>query len=264
MFHEDPREWWRGERKLLNAFGLTQPNPAHKALAELQRCGLLMGVVTQNVDGLHQKAGVAATSVVELHGTVHRMECAGVPKGVMGSGAPVSDAEAFRQAMTGKLDDRCGWSCPMSLSRVDEAERGGRAPSCPQCGGYLKTATVLFGEQLKKAEQAEAKRMMLQCDGLLIVGTSLNVYPAASYPTMVRGAKPPDAQQLGQPPISGYGARATPAPVVELNAMHPTSPAMPDVMLTGRAGEWLPKLAKLLLQAKKADQKASDATPRLA
>jgi NAD-dependent deacetylase len=262
VFHEDPREWWKGERAMLGAFGLAHPNAAHVALAQMQKAGILSGVVTQNIDGLHQQAGCTPESVVELHGTVHRLECAGVPKTGVGSSSEVgiSDAEAFRRASRGPQDDRCGWSCDMDLRKVDDAESKGRAPSCPSCGGFLKTATVLFGEQLPTAAQQKAKRMMLECDGLLVVGTSLNVYPAASYPTIVRGGKLPS--NPWEPPIAAGGrswgsgedrlgggcrSRFNSAPIVEVNAMHTTSPAAPDVMITGRAGEWLPRLAALLL-----------------
>ena len=189
-FHADPKAWWVGERRVLRAFESTRPNPAHKALASLQDAGLLLGVVTQNIDGLHQAAGV--DKVVELHGTVHRLECAGVPidrfggsmggKGGDGGGmaahgeGTLSAAEEFRRAMQGtqKLDDRCGWSCEMDVAKLDAAEAKGAVASCPQCGGYLKTATVLFGEPLPTSAQKAACDLMMGCDGLLIVGTSLN------------------------------------------------------------------------------------------
>ena len=147
-------------------------------------------MVTQNIDGLHQAAGV--DKVVELHGTVHRLECAGVPidrfggsmggKGGDGGGmaahgeGTLSAAEEFRRAMQGtqKLDDRCGWSCEMDVAKLDAAEAKGAVASCPQCGGYLKTATVLFGEPLPTSAQKAACDLMMGCDGLLIVGTSLN------------------------------------------------------------------------------------------
>ena len=270
-FHEDPAKWWEGEMQMVEAFDATAPNAAHHALAKLQEAGLLAGVVTQNIDGLHQAAGCTPKSVIELHGTMHRMECAGVPRssftGAGSKGSMMSDADLFRQAMSGKLDDRCGWTCAMSLGRVKQARADGRAPGCPNCGGYLKTATVLFGEQLPDKAQAAAKRLILSCDALLIVGTSLNVYPAASYPTMVRNptshvapALRPDSQRTyaadaypGDTEVDHEGWRANtrkPSPIIEVNAMHPTSPAAPDVMITGRAGVWLPQLAERLIEEK--------------
>ena len=111
-----------------------------------------------------------------------------------------------------------------------EAPDDSRTPSCPECGGWAKTATVLFGEPLPERVQSQAMALISACDALLVVGTSLNVHPAASFPELARSRG------------------GSPAPIVEINAMHATSPAMPDVMITGRAGVWLPRLAALLLQ----------------
>lgn len=277
-FHEDPAKWWEGEVQMVDAFRATKPNAAHKALADLHAAGILAGVVTQNIDGLHQAAGCKV--VVELHGTMHKMQCAGVPRSSFtgAKGGMLSDADQFRQAMAGgPMDDRCGFTCPMNLDRVRKAADDESAPACPKCGGFLKTATVLFGEQLPEKAQDAAKKLMLSCDGLLIVGTSLNVYPAASYPELVRSpttysdpigfgqlanSKYPEAKTHPRvkkaldnvdTSITGEGWKAVtrnPSPIVEVNAMHPTSPAAPDVMITGRAGEWLPKLAKRLIDEK--------------
>jgi NAD-dependent deacetylase len=128
--------------------------------------------------------------------------------------------------MMGILDDRCGWRGEIPQAVL----RGERVPSCPECGGHAKTATVLFGEQLPKHVQLEATSLMHTCDALLIIGTSLNVHPAATYPGLVRSAN-----------------RSSSAPIVEINAMHASSAAAPDVMITGRAGEWLPILVERLL-----------------
>ena len=132
-FHSDPHGWWERERTLLTAFDRIGPNSAHTALAALQQVGLLMGVVTQNIDGLHQAGGVE--NVIELHGTVHRLECAGVPKSIYGGfgskgGASAdgstpadgrlsdADREAFRAALSGApMDDRCGYRCVFDLPR---------------------------------------------------------------------------------------------------------------------------------------------------
>lgn len=258
-FHADPKAWWVRENALHAAFDHIEPNAAHVALAQLQAAGLLLGVVTQNIDGLHQEGG--CTRVVELHGTIKRLECAGVPKRIMLSGnVGLSAAEEFRAAMSGApIDDRCGYSCARSPQRVASALAARGAPSCPECGGYMKSATVLFGEQLPKQTTATASNMMMDCDGLLIVGTSLNVFPAAKYPGLVRGVESEASLSLSNVTLGlggrgGGGAAAgrrrtgAPAPIVEVNAMASTSPALPDVMITGRAGEWLPRLAKRLIE----------------
>ena len=120
----------------------------------------------------------------------------------------------------------------------------------------MKTATVLFGEQLPKGTTTAACDLMLGCDALLIVGTSLNVFPAAKYPGLVRGLISPASLTNSGLPSMMTSARngppanvraGPPAPIVEVNAMASTSPALPDVMITGRAGEWLPKLAARLI-----------------
>jgi NAD-dependent deacetylase len=126
------------------------PNAAHLAIAELERGGLSVRVLTQNVDGLHQKAGSSPRKVLELHGTIHEVMC---------------------------MSCRTRTPTAQTLARV---EAGDEDPACPDCGGVLKLATVLFGENLDFATLAHAEKLARNCQLMLAVGSSLQVEPAAS------------------------------------------------------------------------------------
>ncbi|MEU7476050.1 Sir2 family NAD-dependent protein deacetylase [Lentzea sp. NPDC042327] len=141
------RRTWRS--RLDHPVWTATPNAAHRALVELERSGRLRTVVTQNVDGLHQKAGSDPHRVLELHGTLHATVC---------------------------LD--CGATGPMrdALKRVADGEA---EPACVRCGGVLKSATVSFGQELDGEVLRRARLAALDCDLLLVAGTSLSVQPAA-------------------------------------------------------------------------------------
>ena len=125
------------------------PNAAHTALARLGTA-IDTWVITQNIDGLHQRAGTPDHRVLELHGTMHQVVC-------IGCGARTEMAEA--------------------LDRVREGEAD---PSCERCGGILKSATVMFGQALDRAVLSAAARAAAACDLMLAVGSTLTVEPAAS------------------------------------------------------------------------------------
>lgn len=153
-FTTDPearRKQWRmlGEGHLTTD---AQPNPAHYAIAELDRMGKLDCVITQNVDNLHHKAGVPAEKVFELHGNVQWAIC---------------------------LD--CGRRYPFEHIKA-RWEAGEEIPDCEECGGMLKPDAVLFGEQLPAAVLEEASRRSSQSDLFIVVGSTLIVYPAAYMP----------------------------------------------------------------------------------
>ena len=130
---------------------LAEPNPAHQALAELYRLGLLEAVITQNIDGLHQKSGLPDEKVIELHGNTLRVRC-------MSCGKLFSLGEAQQRVEAGDL-----------------------APEC-ECGGYLKPDTVSFGQAMPEAEVKRASELSLNCDLFLVVGSTLLVQPAALMP----------------------------------------------------------------------------------
>jgi NAD-dependent deacetylase len=141
------RQSW--QIRLHHPIWLAQPNSAHAALVDLERTGKLHTIVTQNVDGLQQRAGSSRERIVEVHGTVHEVVC--MSCGERGSMLPV-------------------------LERV----RAGEAdPECRQCGGILKSATISFGQALVAADLTRAEQAALACDLLLAVGSTLSVYPIA-------------------------------------------------------------------------------------
>ncbi|EKX62577.1 NAD-dependent deacetylase [Streptomyces ipomoeae] len=140
------RSWqMRRQNRTLKA----EPNAAHRAVAELEKAGVPVRVITQNVDGLHQLAGMPARKVLELHGTAREVVCT-----------------------------RCHVRTPMvdALARVEAGEDD---PSCLECGGILKSATVMFGERLDPMVLGEAVAITKACRLFIAVGTSLQVQPAA-------------------------------------------------------------------------------------
>lgn len=154
------REFWQGD---------PQPNAAHLALARLEHAGRLTGVVTQNIDGLHQAAG--SRRIVELHGTSREVMCIGA---------------APRQG----TPDGCGFRAPTAwaFARCDE---GVTDPGCPDCGGIVKSATVSFGQNLFPGELEAAEAMVAAADLVLAVGSSLQVHPAAGLPAATAEAGTP-------------------------------------------------------------------------
>jgi NAD-dependent deacetylase len=143
------RKQWR----LFRSLSLTaQPNPAHHAIAELFRLGRLDCVITQNVDNLHQRAGVPGDRVLELHGNMQWLVCLGCHR-----------RYPLEQVM-GRL------------------EKGEEVPDCQLCHGILKPDAVLFGEPLPEKVFNEAVRRSRNCDLLMVIGSTLTVYPAAYIP----------------------------------------------------------------------------------
>ncbi|SCL55259.1 NAD-dependent deacetylase [Micromonospora eburnea] len=137
-----------------HAAWLAEPNAAHRALAELDRSGTAVRVLTQNVDGLHQRAGLPARKVLELHGTIREVRCTG-----------------------------CGvrTATERTLLRV---RMGDSDPRCDGCGAILKLAVVLFGEHLDPRVLDQARQIAAASQLLLAVGSSLLVEPAASLCSM--------------------------------------------------------------------------------
>jgi NAD-dependent deacetylase len=145
------REYWRRWTELYQGILAAQPNPAHQALAELNKMGLLQAVVTQNVDGLHQESGLPDDKVIELHGNTRRIRCLGC-----GEVFPVDD---IRQRLTA----------------------GDEAPECG-CGGFLKPDTISFGQAMPAAEVEKSIALSRGSDFFMVVGSTLLVQPAAHMP----------------------------------------------------------------------------------
>jgi NAD-dependent deacetylase len=150
------RRSWQARRQ--HPAWRARPNAAHLALAGLVRSGLVTAVITQNIDGLHQQAGTPAERVIELHGTMFGVVC-------------VSCGDRSEMAA--------------ALARVDAGEDD---PACASCGGILKSATVMFGQQLDPAMLGRAVQAATGCDLFLAVGSTLTVEPAASLCGLAAGA----------------------------------------------------------------------------
>lgn len=153
FFHEHPEQFYDFYFHEM-VYEQAQPNDAHMALAKLERMGKLKAVITQNIDGLHQKAG--SHKVLELHGSIHRNHC-----------------------------QRChaAYDLQAMLKQKDQV------PRCPICNGILKPDVVLYGESLDMHVMEEAISYLSQADVLIVGGTSLVVYPAAGLLQYFHGRK---------------------------------------------------------------------------
>lgn len=149
---EGKREYWRRGRNTYAVIRAARPNRAHLALVELERRGLLTGLIAQNIDGLHGAAGTSPERLVELHGTAHRVYCLNC------------GAETARDAIVLRLD------------------AGEPIPACARCGGVLRAATVAFGEPLPREPWRQALAWARGSDLFLAIGSSLVVNPAARLP----------------------------------------------------------------------------------
>jgi len=144
----DPAFVWAWYEHRFGIVAGAEPNPGHRAIAELEQLFDSVTVVTQNIDGLHQRAG--STDVIELHGSMHRFACLHREHG------------GFRLA--------------------DFAGQEDRPPRCPVCGDLIRPDVVWFGEALPREELDRGQRLSAACDAMLVVGTSGIVFPAAALP----------------------------------------------------------------------------------
>ncbi len=149
VFMQNPARAWQLYRAMGKILVDKEPNPAHLALAELENRGLLHGVITQNVDNLHQCGG--STNVYEIHGDHMHLQCI-----------------------------KCGKLIPVS----DDHYRASEVPRCEKCAFPLKPNVVLFGESVRSLDEINA--LIARCDLLLVVGTSAQVFPAAGLPIKVK------------------------------------------------------------------------------
>jgi NAD-dependent deacetylase len=150
------RESWRRKFATDETMRKAIPNAGHMAVSRLVRTGKASGVITQNVDGLHQASGVPDELVIELHGNSTYAACL--------------DCRERHD-----LDDiRTGF------------ERDETLPRCRSCGGIVKTATISFGQAMPEAAMRRAQRETLECDLFLSIGSSLVVYPAAGFPVLAK------------------------------------------------------------------------------
>ena len=146
-------EHWDYKLEGWPAFGDAKPNPAHLAIVQLENAAKLLMVVTQNIDGLHSKAGTKRERLVELHGTNSLVECQSCHR--------LSDPEPHFRSF-----------------------RETRKPPHCSCGGLLKPATISFGQDLRAEEMRRAEQAAAEADLVVALGSSLSVYPAAAVPLM--------------------------------------------------------------------------------
>ncbi|TMF75469.1 MAG: NAD-dependent deacylase [Chloroflexi bacterium] len=185
-FLADPAAYWRVSKERGSIALAARPNPGHEALAAMEAAGRLAAIVTQNTDGLHQDSG--STHVIELHGSGRMVQCL-----------------------------ECG-------SR--EARATEMPPHCRSCGSiFLKPTVVLFGEPMPAAALNEAFELARQTDVMLVVGSSLVVYPAAEVPLL--------AVQSG-------------ALMIVVNAEPTPFDRFAEVVIHGRSGEVLPEIGRLI------------------
>lgn len=175
-----------------DAMWRAQPNAAHFAIAELHRRGKLRAVITQNIDGLHQDAGVPGDKVIELHGTNREVYC---------------------------LD--CGRRWPADVIRGRIIEDALEIPDCTACGGILKTATISFGQAMPEKEVRESEGLARECDLMIVIGSTLVVYPAALMPEITHQA----------------GGR-----VVIINLSESGGDRYADLVIKGKAGETMARV----------------------
>jgi NAD-dependent deacetylase len=150
-------ESWRRRFAMQEQFAAAKPGRGHRALASLFRAGKSPGIVTQNIDNLHQASGIPGECVVELHGNTTYAVC---------------------------LD--CAKRYELDWVKTAFEQSGGRAPDCPYCLGYIKTATVSFGQAMPQQQMQRAEELTLACDLFLAIGSSLVVWPAAGFPLMAK------------------------------------------------------------------------------
>ncbi len=153
---EARRETWRRRFAMEETLRAAGPNRGHRAVAELVRRGTAAAVITQNIDGLHQASGVAENRLIELHGNTTYAHC---------------------------LD--CARRYELGALRI-AFEREGIAPRCEACGGFVKTATISFGQGMPEEAMRRAQSESLAADLFIVAGSSLVVYPAAAFPELAK------------------------------------------------------------------------------
>jgi NAD-dependent deacetylase len=192
---EARQQYWQTRHNLSAKVIAARPNAAHLALAELERKQLVQGIITQNFDGLHHDAGNNGERIIELHGTSRAAACTLCSKR--------SSIKELQQ-------------------RIDAGEID---PSCPDCGGFLKAATILFGQRVPEAELTRARELATSCDLFLVVGSSLKVTPAATLPRIA---------------LKNY------IPLIIINLQPTPLDDYADVVIHKKAGVVLPPLVALL------------------
>jgi len=150
------RESWRRKFATDETMTKAEPNAGHRALAKLVELGRMSAIITQNIDGLHQRSGVPASKIIELHGNTTYATCLDCGQR--------HELEPIRKAFLGK----------------------GIVPVCEKCDGIVKTATISFGQAMPEIQMARAQDETMSCDLFIVLGSSLVVYPAAGFPRIAK------------------------------------------------------------------------------
>ena len=207
-FIQDPKGWWESmlTRPRENSLGDLEkaiPNPSHYTLAELEKMDIIKCIITQNVDALHEKAGTK--NLLEYHGSVAKFRC-------------LSCSSRFRR------DE-------FDLQKLLEENQ--LPPSCPNCGGIIKTDGVFFGEPIPSDVAERSLEEAWKCDLMLICGTSAVVYPFANLPRI--------AKQRGAATIIEVNAEPTPLTLEKIS----------DYLIQGKTGEILPRILEEVKKIKR-------------
>jgi NAD-dependent deacetylase len=180
-------EYWQERRRRYPEMLARIPNAGHRTIAEFEATGRLLAVITQNIDGLHQKAGNSPERVIELHGSTHVIKCT-----------------------------QCGRTYD-GRDIQERLEDGEEDPRCPVCGGVLRGGTILFGEALSEQVLRTAHAVSTATDLMLVIGSSLVVNPAARLPVIARehGARLVIINQTPTPIDVSAGAGSVLAAIAE-------------------------------------------------
>lgn len=223
-FLENPKAWWE-ERlagpSLLGDLERAAPNPGHYALADLEKMGVLKSVITQNVDGLHEKSGTK--NLVEYHGSVLKLRC-------------IACSARFHTA-------------EFDLAKLQRDNR--LPPHCPECSGIIKSDGVSFGEPIPSDVARTSLEEVRKCDLMLICGTSAVVYPFANLPRLARDQKGEGEKrpETGLHAIKG----SQNVIIIEINAEPTplTEEGLSDYLIQGKTGDILPKILQEVKKTKK-------------
>ncbi len=188
-FLKNPTKFWTMGRELAETILKAEPNSAHYGLSKLEADGKLIGIITQNIDNLHQAAG--SNRVVELHGNYLRAHCIECNQEYVGD-------TVHQRVANGEIP-----------------------PRCEECNGVLKSEAILFGEPLPENAMAEAIELCRNTDLMLVIGTSLTIYPAAFLPQIAKNS----------------GAK-----IILINLEGVNRDSVADIVLKGRATEIIPKI----------------------
>lgn len=190
-FLADPSKFWTMGQELAEVILKAEPNEAHISLANLEKAGKLEGIITQNIDNLHQTAG--SSNVIEIHGNYLRAHCLDCHEVYVGD-------EIHRRVVEGEIP-----------------------PHCDKCGGVLKSEAVLFNEPLPQDAMEKATALCKNTDLMLVIGTSLSVYPAAFLPQLAKNS----------------GAK-----IILVNLEGTNRDDVADIVLRGNSSEIVPQLTE--------------------